>query len=51
MKKIVWFVKLDDKNVEVKLQDIIAMTSNNKALKITEYNVNNETHKVVEFYK
>jgi hypothetical protein len=51
MKKLVWFVKVDDKKIEVSLKDLIGMTSKYNSLKITEYDIDNETHKVVEFKK
>jgi hypothetical protein len=49
MKKIVWFVKQDGKQVEKTIGEIISMTSTHKSLKITEYDIDNETHKVIEF--
>ena len=51
MKKIIWFVKENGKLTEKKVSEIVAMTSSNVALKITEYDADNETHKVVEFKK
>jgi hypothetical protein len=49
MKKIVWFVKENGKQVEKSIGEIISMTSTHKSLKITEYDIDNETHKVIEF--
>jgi hypothetical protein len=49
MKKIVWFVKENGKQVEKNIGEIISMTSTHKSLKITEYDIDNETHKVIEF--
>jgi|LakMenEpi03Aug12_release.lakeMendotaPanAssembly.Ray.scaffolds.fasta_scaffold08417_39 hypothetical protein len=49
MKKIVWFVKENGKQVETTPTQIVKMTSSYSAMKITEYDINNETHKVVEF--
>lgn len=51
MKKLVWFVKENGKLTEKKVSEIMAMTSSNIALKITTYDTDNETHKVVEFKK
>jgi hypothetical protein len=49
MKKIIWFVKENGKQVEKTIPEIISMTSTHKSLKITEYDIDNETHKVIEF--
>ena len=49
MKKIVWFLKKDGKEHEMKIADIIALTSLYKEMKITEYDTEEATHKVVEF--
>jgi hypothetical protein len=49
MKKLVWFVKENGKQIEKSISEIIALTSQYKELKITEYDIDNETHKVVEF--
>jgi hypothetical protein len=49
MKKIVWFVKENGKQVETTPTQIIKMTSIYSGMKITEYDIDNETHKVVEF--
>ena len=49
MKKIVWFLKKDGKEHEMKIADIIALTSIYKGLKITEYDTDEATHKVAEF--
>jgi hypothetical protein len=49
MKKLVWFVKENGKQVEKSIGEIIALTSTHKSLKITEYDIDNETHKVIEF--
>lgn len=49
MKKLVWFVKENGKQVEKTIAEIIALTSQYKTLKITEYDIDNETHKIVEF--
>ena len=49
MKKIVWFLKKDGKEHEMKIADIIALTSLYKGLKITEYDTDEATHKVAEF--
>lgn len=49
MKKLVWFVKENNKLREITMNELLTITSNSKALKITEYDIDNETHKVVEF--
>jgi hypothetical protein len=49
MKKIIWFVKENGKQVEKSISEIISLTSTHKSLKITEYDIDNETHKVIEF--
>jgi hypothetical protein len=49
MKKVIWFLKKDGKEHEMKIADIIALTSIYKGLKITEYDTDEATHKVVEF--
>jgi hypothetical protein len=49
MKKVVWFLKKDGKEHEMKIADIIALTSVYKEMKITEYDTEEATHKVVEF--
>jgi hypothetical protein len=51
MKKLVWFVKENGKQIEKTITEIIALTSQHNQLKITEYDIDNETHKVVEFKK
>jgi hypothetical protein len=49
MKKLVWFVKENGKVREITMNELLALTSYSKELKITEYDIDNETHKVVEF--
>jgi hypothetical protein len=51
MKKLVWFVKENGKVREITMNELLALTSHSKELKITEYDIDNETHKVVEFTK
>ena len=49
MKKVIWFLKKNGVENEMKIADIIALTSIYKGLKITEYDTDQATHKVVEF--
>ena len=49
MKKVIWFLKENGKQVEKSISEIISLTSTHKSLKITEYDIDNETHKVIEF--
>lgn len=49
MKKVIWFLKKDGKEHEMKIADIIALTSRHKKLVITEYDTDEATHKVAEF--
>jgi thioredoxin-related protein len=42
MKKIIWFVKENGKQVEKSISEIISLTSTHKSLKITEYDIDNE---------
>jgi hypothetical protein len=49
MKKLKWFVKENGKQIEKSIAEIISLTSTHRSLKITEYDIDNETHKVIEF--
>lgn len=49
MKKVIWFLKENGKLTQVKVSDLIAYTSQDKKMKITEYDADNQTHKIVEF--
>jgi hypothetical protein len=49
MKKVVWFIKENGTMREIKVADLMPYTSQGKAMKITEYDIDHETHKVVEF--
>lgn len=49
MKKIIWFVKENGKEIEKTISEILSLTSTHKSLKITEYDTNEATHKVIEF--
>jgi hypothetical protein len=51
MKKVIWFLKKDGVEYEMKIADIIALTSVYQGLKITEYDTDEATHKVAEFTK
>jgi hypothetical protein len=51
MKIIKWFIKTN-KGIEIaQLSDIIAMTSSNRELKISETINGKEIHKIIEFIK
>ena len=49
MKKVIWFLKENGIVKQVKVADLMPYTSQNKVMKITEYDADNETHKIVEF--
>jgi len=49
MKKLKWFLKQGKEIKQLTIAELLALTSKHKELKITEYDVEKETHKVVEF--
>jgi hypothetical protein len=51
MRKIKWFVVVDENAKETSVSEIMEMTSQNKRLKITDKIVGNYEYKIVEFIK
>lgn len=52
MKKVKWFLKQGKEIKQITIHELLTLTSNDgMKLKITEYDVEKETHKIVEFKK
>jgi hypothetical protein len=51
MKKERWFLKDGDKLTEMSVGQLLAYTSSNISLKITQQDLRKEVHKIVEFTK
>ena len=49
MKMLKWFLKQGKEIKEITIAELLTLTTNHKELKITEYDVEKETHKIVEF--
>lgn len=49
MKKVIWFLKENGVLREIKVSELLPYTSQDKKMKITEYDIDDETHKIVEF--